>query len=159
MVITWHLNLARFEKQFHQMSIQKRATMNESLMHNQQSHQNWWSRTRKYDHAIMLRFLHYSNFFNGFLTFDLDSSFNKWALLTCRRSVKRISWNKVVLLHFCDKTLPFSKTVLGFLSLVWWESQFTVESRSHVLKIFSEFGSIVNCLFTYVWCNEGSFDH
>ena len=156
MVITWHLNLARFEKQFHQMSIQKRATMNESLEHSQQSHQNWYSRTRQYDHAIMLWFLHYLNFFNGFLTLGLDSSFHKCAILTCRRSVKRISWNKVFL---CDKTLPFSKTVLRFLSLVWWESQFTVESRSHVLLIFTESGSIANCLFTYVWCNEGSFDH
>ena len=66
-------------------------------VHSQQSHQNWYSRTRKYDHAIMLWFLHYSNFFNGFLTMGLDSSFHKCAILTCRRSVKRISWNKVVL--------------------------------------------------------------
>ena len=110
------------------------------------------SRTRKNDPAIMPRLFYYSNFFNGFLTLGLDSSFNKCALLTCRRLVKRISWNKFVLLHFCDKTLPFSKTILGFLSLVWWESQFTVESRSHVL---SESGSIVIGLFTYVWCNEG----
>ena len=61
--------------------------------------------------------------------------------------------------YLCDKTLPFSKTVLSFVSLVWWESQFTGKSRSHVLLIFSEFRSIVNCFFTYVWCNEGLFDH
>ena len=93
------------------------------------------SRTRKYDATIILRFLCYSDFFIGFLTLGPDSSFYKCAILTCRRSVKRISWNKVLL---CDKTLPFSKTVLRFLSSVWWESQFTVESRSHVfLKLWS----------------------
>ena len=39
-------------------------------------------------------------------------------------------------LHFCDKTLPFSKTefrlkIPEVWVYVWWESQFTVESRSH----------------------------
>ena len=93
------------------------------------------SRTRKYDATIILRFLCYSDFFIGFLTLGPDSSFYKCAILTCRRSVKRISWNKVLL---CDKTLPFSKTVLRYLSSVWWESQFMVESRSHVfLKLWS----------------------
>ena len=88
---------------------------------------------KKYDPAMMPRFFYYSDFFNGLLILGLDFSFYKCAILTCRRSVKRISWNKIVQRwHFCDKTLPFSKTILSFLSLVWWESQFTVESRSHV---------------------------
>ena len=146
MNVSWHchcLTLAYLEKQAHQKT-------NNKMQQNK----------KRYDSARMPRFLHYSNFLNGRLILGLDLSFYKCAILTCRRSVKRISWNKVLQRwHFCDKTLPFSKTILSFLSLVWWESQFTVESRSHVLKIFSEFGSIVNCLFTYVWCNEGSFGH
>ena len=121
MNVSWHchcLTLAYLEKQAHQKT-------NNIMQQNK----------KRYDSARMPRFLHYSNFLNGRLILGLDLSFYKCAILTCRRSVKRISWNKVLL---CDKTLPFSKTVLRFLSSVWWESQFTVESRSHVfLKLWS----------------------
>jgi len=119
MNVSWHchcLTLAYLEKQAHQKT-------NNKMQQNK----------KRYDSARMPRFLHYSNFLNGRLILGLDLSFYKCAILTCRRSVKRISWNKVLQRwHFCDKTLPFSKTILSFLSLVWWESQFTVESRSHV---------------------------
>ena len=119
MNVSWHchcLTLAYLEKQAHQKT-------NNIMQQNK----------KRYDSARMPRFLHYSNFLNGRLILGLDLSFYKCAILTCRRSVKRISWNKVLQRwHFCDKTLPFSKTILSFLSLVWWESQFTVESRSHV---------------------------
>ena len=119
MNVSWHchcLTLAYLEKQAHQKT-------NNIMQQNK----------KKYDPAMMPRLLHYSDFLNGSLILGLDLSFYKCAILTCRRSVKRISWNKVLQRwHFCDKTLPFSKTILSFLSLVWWESQFTVESRSHV---------------------------
>ena len=103
MNVSWHchcLTLAYLEKQAHQKT-------NNILQQNK----------KRYDSARMPRFLHYSNFLNGRLILGLDLSFYKCAILTCRRSVKRISWNKVLQRwHFCDKTLPFSKTILSFLS-------------------------------------------
>ena len=115
-----------------------------------------WSRTRKYDATIILRFLCYSDFFIGFLTLGPDSSFYKCAILTCRRSVKRISWNKVSL---CDKTLPFSKTVLRFLSVVWWESQFTVEPRSHVFLRLRSLDRMLIASLQMFDVIKGSFGH
>ena len=142
MNVSWHchcLTLAYLEKQAHQKT-------NNIMQQNK----------KRYDSARMPRFLHYSNFLNGRLILGLDLSFYKCAILTCRRSVKRISWNKVLQRwHFCDKTLPFSKTILRFLSLVWWESQFTVQEAT----FFSESGSNFNCLFSNVCCNEESLGH
>ena len=53
-------------------------------------HKKKWSCNNATD-LLLLKFLQW------FLTLGLDSCFNKCAILTCRHSVKRKSWNKVVL--------------------------------------------------------------
>ena len=72
---------------------------------------------KKYDPAMMPRFFYYSDFFNGLLILGLDFSFYKCAILTCRRSVKRISWNEGVLCGggtFVTKLCPSLKLYLVF---------------------------------------------
>ena len=84
-----------------------------------------------------MHFHYYSLFFKWLLFLDWDSSFYKCAILTCRRSVKRISWNKIGLPTsgtFVTKLCPSLKLMYVVL-LVWWESQFMVESRSYDFKM------------------------
>ena len=76
--------------------------------------------------------------FKWLLFLDWDSSLYKCTLLICRRSAKRISWNKNGLPTsgiFVIKLCPSQKLIYLVWS-VWWESQFTVDSRSHVLKFW-----------------------